>query len=69
MQSTKHDFEPVRFVSASGVKPRPVSSGINGKRCRKCGVRVYPFYDAIRWRYPDGRVHDLRTVDEPYCNT
>lgn len=61
--NSRHDWERVRFVPPSGAQ-----NAYYGKRCRTCGVRTYPFGDVFRWRYPDGRLHESVTVDEPNCH-
>lgn len=51
----KHEWESIVITYKNGEKP--------GKRCKKCGVKKYPWHGMIRWKYPDGRVHDNKSVD------
>lgn len=55
-----HDWQRVRFVPKMGEP-------YFGRHCRSCGLRTYLFGRLTRWRYPDGRVHDTATIDEPTC--
>lgn len=62
MTTTKHIWQRVRFVPPSGEQ-----NAYFGRKCTECGVKVYTFDRFIRWRYPDGTVHDSTTVDETHC--
>ncbi len=55
-----HNWIRVRFIPKTGAP-------YYGRKCTKCGLRTYTFGKLIRWRYPDGRVHDTATLDEPEC--
>ena len=58
---TTHDWETVRMTRNG----QPIEK--TGRRCQACGVVTYRFYDALRWRYPNGSTHETHTVDEPTC--
>lgn len=59
----RHEWIKVRFVPPSGEQ-----NAYFGRKCKKCGVRVYPFGRLTRWKETDGTVHDHATLDETSCD-